>query len=95
MAEITAKDVKKIAQLARLELARGEALALAGDMNQILAYVDTLQQLDLSGIEPDAGAGAGTPMRKDEIKPSLSVEDALAQAPVQDGVAFVVPQVVD
>ena len=93
---LTRDDVRRIATLARLSLSEAETDALTGQLDQILAYVEKLQAVDTTGVEPTAQVGAtGTPMRDDEPRPSLSLEEALANAPRAAGGGFVVPKTVD
>ena len=89
-------DVKHIAHLARLELSADEEKQLAGQLGQILGYVEKLKEVDVTNVEPTAHA---VPMvnvtRPDEIRPSLPQEDALRNAPKQSDGLFVVPKMVE
>ena len=65
---ITLEQVRHVARLARLELTPEEEQSLQANMSEILAYVDKLNELDTSTIEPTTQVGeAGTPMRDDEV----------------------------
>ena len=66
------------------------------ELQSILAYVEQLQSLDVSGIEPTSQVGAGvkTSLREDVVVPSEVREEALEQAPDRDGDYFRVPRVV-
>jgi aspartyl-tRNA(Asn)/glutamyl-tRNA(Gln) amidotransferase subunit C len=89
-------DVRYIAHLARLELTDEEAALFQAQLGQILAYVDQLKQLDVSGIEPTAHAVPRVNvMRPDEPRPGLSREEALANAPAQTNGLFLVPKIVE
>ena len=93
--EITREETLRIAHLARLALTAAEVEAYTGQLNAILGYIEALQQIDVSGVEPTAHAQLRpTPLRPDVVTPSLSVEEALSQAPRKDGPGFVVPKVV-
>lgn len=93
---IDAGTVRKIAALARLELDPAEEERMVHDLQEILAYVEQLQAVDVSGIEPTSQVTEGSPpaLRKDEERPCDVREEALAQAPDRDGDYFRVPQVV-
>lgn len=95
MAEVTPDDVRSIARLSRLELTAREVDSLTGEMNAILEYVATLQELDTEGVEPTAHATPrSTPLRLDEPVESLDTQLSLGQAPRRRGTEFVVPKVV-
>ena len=89
-------DVKYVAHLARLALTPEEEKSLGAQLGSILGYIEKLRELDVSGVEPTAHA---VPMvnvtRADEIRPSLSHEEALRNAPKQSGGLFIVPKVVE
>jgi aspartyl-tRNA(Asn)/glutamyl-tRNA(Gln) amidotransferase subunit C len=66
------------------------------ELGHILAYVETLQELDTDGIEPTAHAiPLPTPMRPDRAEPPMDPELAVANAPDSIGTAFVVPKVIE
>jgi len=89
-------DVKYVAHLARLELTPEEQKQLGAQLGSILGYIEKLRELDVTNVEPTAHA---VPMvnvtRADEIRPSLSHEDALRNAPKKAGGLFVVPKIVE
>ena len=89
------RTVARVALLSRLELSPQEVGQFRAQLGEILAYVQTLEALELSAVPPSAHAGAGaTVLREDIVEPSLSQEAALANAPaVLDGY-FVVPPVI-
>jgi aspartyl-tRNA(Asn)/glutamyl-tRNA(Gln) amidotransferase subunit C len=94
-ARITPEEVRELAQLARLRLEDAEVTRLTGDLAAILDYVDTLSALDVSGVEPMTHAVPfDCPMRPDEVRPSLPVDEALANAPRREGNFFQVPRIV-
>ena len=94
--EITQQDVEKVAQLARLAVSAAEQETFAKQLTQILAHVDTLNQYDTTGIEPTATVmGQENVFREDRIRPSLSSEQALANAPEHEGDGFVVPKILE
>jgi aspartyl-tRNA(Asn)/glutamyl-tRNA(Gln) amidotransferase subunit C len=96
MSRITRADIERTAGLARLDLSEDEVAALTQDLDRVLEHVDQLAGLDTTGIEPTAHAiPLATPMRPDESAPPLDPDLALANAPLRDGSAFVVPKVIE
>lgn len=96
MTRIATTEVERIAALARLDLSADEAKTAAAELEAILDYVESLQALDTTGVEPTTHAiPLATPLREDRAAPALDPERALANAPERDGFAFVVPKVLD
>jgi aspartyl-tRNA(Asn)/glutamyl-tRNA(Gln) amidotransferase subunit C len=93
---IDAKVVHQVATLSRLEVDPSDEARFVKELQSILTYVEQLQSLDVSGIEPTSQVGSGvkTPLRGDQVVPSDVREEALAQAPDRDGDYFRVPRVV-
>ncbi|MBI4365136.1 MAG: Asp-tRNA(Asn)/Glu-tRNA(Gln) amidotransferase subunit GatC [Candidatus Latescibacteria bacterium] len=93
---IDAETVRKVALLARLEIDPSEEPRLVRELASILSYVEQLQALDVTGIEPTSQVGgeAKPALREDVAKPCETREEALGQAPDRDGDYFRVPQVV-
>ena len=93
---IDVKVVRQVGALARLEVDPSEEERFVKELQSILAYVEQLQALDVSGIEPTSQVGAGekTPLREDRVVPCEVGDEALAQAPDRDGDYFRVPRVV-
>jgi aspartyl-tRNA(Asn)/glutamyl-tRNA(Gln) amidotransferase subunit C len=99
---VTEKDVAYVAELAQLDLTDEERARMLKDLNSILGYIDRLNQLDTSNVEPMAhvasrygNADFSGAMRADEPQPSLPHDDALRNAPKSDGVFFKVPKVIE
>ncbi|MDF1577964.1 MAG: Asp-tRNA(Asn)/Glu-tRNA(Gln) amidotransferase subunit GatC [Desulfurivibrionaceae bacterium] len=93
--KITIDQVKYVAGLARLELKPEEAEEMAGQLDRILSYVDKLNELDTSAVEPTTHAISITnAFRADERRESLARDKALANSPRQNGEAFVVPKII-
>jgi aspartyl-tRNA(Asn)/glutamyl-tRNA(Gln) amidotransferase subunit C len=88
--------VRKIAALARLELEASEEERAVRELGAILAYVEQLQTLEVSKIEPTSQVTEGEPppLRMDKARPCEVREEALAQAPDREDDYFRVPQVV-
>ncbi len=93
---IDLNTVRHVAALARLRVTPGEGERWVRDLTEILAYVEQIQALDVSAIEPTSQVGAGipAPLRADEERPSDVRDAALGEAPDRDGDFFRVPQVV-
>lgn len=89
-------DIKYVAHLARLQLIPDEEKKLGAQLENILGYIEKLNQLDVSGVEPTAHA---VPMvnvtRPDEVRPSLPHDDALRNAPARANGLFIVPKIVE
>jgi aspartyl-tRNA(Asn)/glutamyl-tRNA(Gln) amidotransferase subunit C len=95
---ITEDDIKKIAGLAHLELGDEELQTLAPQVASIVAYVEQLNELDTSEVEPALGGltpeGERTEAaREDDVRPSLGQALALSQAPEPSHGHFRVPKV--
>jgi aspartyl-tRNA(Asn)/glutamyl-tRNA(Gln) amidotransferase subunit C len=89
---ITREDVMHVARLARLEIPEGEVDRLRDELGAILEAVGKVAELDLSDVEPTSHPLAVVNVwREDEPRPSLSREDALANAPDPVDGAFRVP----
>ena len=89
-------DVKYVAHLARISLTSDEEKKLSAQLGGILGYIEKLQELDITGVEPTAHA---VPLvnvtRADEVRPSLPHDDAMRNAPKQAGGLFIVPKIVE
>ena len=94
--KITRADVEHVALLARLELSSEEAETFTGQMDAILAYVEKLNELDTDGIIPTSHAvPVENAFREDAVRPSLGMENALANAPDRVEGFFRVPKVIE
>lgn len=92
---VTLKDVERIAVLARLSFNEEEKKKLTGELNRILDYMEQLNEVETESVEPlshviEPNHGA----RADELRPSLSREDALHNAPDRTDKFFRVPKVI-
>ena len=93
---VTKDDVQYMAHLARLQFEDKEAEGLKEDMNKILGYMDKLDQLDTSDVEPlEHVTEQPSILRKDEAKDPISHEEALKNAPDADSDYFRVPRVIE
>ncbi len=89
---ITREEVLHVAQLARLELSDAEVDRFVEQLSAILEAVGKVSELDLGDVEPTAHPlELVNVWAEDEPRPSLSPEEALANAPEREGDFFVVP----
>jgi aspartyl-tRNA(Asn)/glutamyl-tRNA(Gln) amidotransferase subunit C len=91
---LTRDEVAKVALLGRLKLSADEIDRMTVQLDRVLEYVDILNEVDTQHVEPMAHAIELRDVFRDDVPiPSLSREDALANAPKSDGRCFVVPAV--
>ena len=90
-------QVRHVARLARLALSPEEEERFAAQLQHVLEYIERLNAVDVSGVEPlsFAGDAQALPLREDEPHACLPRETVLAQAPQQDGESFVVPRIIE
>lgn len=92
---ISEQDVPHVATLARLALSDAQVTALQSELSSILGHIDTIQKLDLEGVEQTAHAlDMLNVTRADELWPGPTQEQALANAPESAEGAFLIPRVV-
>jgi aspartyl-tRNA(Asn)/glutamyl-tRNA(Gln) amidotransferase subunit C len=101
---VTLEDVRRVAELANLELTAEEEPRMRRDLNAILGYVAQLNELDTSGVPPMAQVSEmlggtlskrGEPLRADAVQPSVDRARVMAAAPETDGRFFKVPKVIE
>ena len=89
-------DIKYVANLARITLTPEEEEKLGAQLGNILHFIEKLNRLDVSQVEPTAHA---VPLvnvtRADEVRPSLPTEEALRNAPAKANGLFLVPKIVE
>jgi aspartyl-tRNA(Asn)/glutamyl-tRNA(Gln) amidotransferase subunit C len=94
--KISSGEVEYVANLARLEVTDKEKEKFTAQLNDILLYIDKLNELDTKGVEPMSHAIAITnAFREDKILDSIGTENSLANAPDTRGEFFRVPKVID
>jgi aspartyl-tRNA(Asn)/glutamyl-tRNA(Gln) amidotransferase subunit C len=103
-AGVTMDEVRRVAELANLELTAAEEPRMQRDLNAILGYIAQLNELDTAGVPPMAQVGEvlggllqdrGESLRADEVRPSLDRAAVMACAPETDGRFFKVPKVIE
>ncbi|PJA98215.1 MAG: Asp-tRNA(Asn)/Glu-tRNA(Gln) amidotransferase GatCAB subunit C [Ignavibacteriales bacterium CG_4_9_14_3_um_filter_30_11] len=92
---ISKEQVKHIAKLARLKLNDEELESYTKELSSILDYIEKLNELDTANVEPlTHPIENNNVFREDELEDSVSREDALKNAPKEDGKYFKVPKVI-
>ncbi|MFQ5882657.1 MAG: Asp-tRNA(Asn)/Glu-tRNA(Gln) amidotransferase subunit GatC [Candidatus Methylomirabilales bacterium] len=94
--KITREEVEHVARLARLGLSEEERQRMRSQLDSILAYIDKLNQLDTSQVEPTSHVIPMTDVyRGDAVCPSLPQEEALTNAPDRQEAFFRVPRILE
>ncbi len=90
------KTVAHIAKLARIKVRDDELDALAGELTGILAWVEQLQKVDVTGVEPMTGTVAMALKQREDVVTDGGIRDkVLANAPSAEGGFFAVPKVIE
>lgn len=104
MSGVSLEEVRRVAELANLELTAEEEPRMQRDLSAILVYVAQLSELDTTNVEPMAQVGdllgtlsgdAGESLRADVQRPSIDRKAVMATAPETDGRFFKVPKVIE
>ncbi len=104
MSAVTVEEVRRVAELANLQLTPEEETRMARDLGAILGHVAQLAELDTEKVEPMAQVsdvlgfvsdGAGGTLRPDAVRPSVDRRAVMAEAPESDGRFFKVPKVIE
>lgn len=86
MTKITDDDVLKLAQLSKLSLTDEQVVKFRDEIEEILNYIEQLQQVDTDGLEPtNQVTGLTNVMREDEIEDSVDKDELLKNAPEKEG----------
>lgn len=92
---VTIQDVEHVAALARLTLSEEEKITLTSQLNEILGYMEQLNTLDTSAVEPLAHViDLPNVFREDVLRPGLTHEETLRNAPSSTEEFFKVPKVI-
>jgi aspartyl-tRNA(Asn)/glutamyl-tRNA(Gln) amidotransferase subunit C len=103
-ASVSIEDVRRVAELANLELTAEEEPRMQRDLNAILGHIAQLNELDTIDVVPMTQVGemlggviheGGETLREDEVRPSLDRAAVMASAPETDGRFFKVPKVIE
>lgn len=104
MQSVTLEDVRRVAELANLELTSEEEPRMQRDLNSVLGYIAQLNELDTTTVSPMAQVGEvladvvhvhGETLRLDVVQPSTDRAVVMAEAPETDGRFFKVPKVIE
>lgn len=95
-AKIDETQVRRVALLSRLELSEGEIAQFSTQLSDIVAYIEKLNELDTEQVEPLAHClPVHNVLREDVPRPSLTHDQALANAPQRQDEYFKVPKILD
>lgn len=93
--KLSKEEVEHVSRLARLAASEEEKEALSRQLSSILSYIEKLNELDTSRIEPTSHVlDLKNVLRKDEVRPCLTPDEALANAPDREGDHFRVPKII-
>ena len=94
--QITPDLIKYLEKLARITLTEDEEKKVGNELQDILTYIDMLNELDTDGVEAMSHCFPVTNvMREDEVQPSMSADEIVSNAPESQDGCFVVPKTVD
>ncbi len=94
--KIDESQVRRVALLARLELSDREIAQFSTQLSAIVEYIEKLNELDTENVEPLAHClPVHNVFREDQVRPSLTNEQALANAPDQADGYFKVPKILE
>ncbi|MCX7836242.1 MAG: Asp-tRNA(Asn)/Glu-tRNA(Gln) amidotransferase subunit GatC [bacterium] len=95
MSQFSNEDIKKLAELAHIEIEEDEIETFRNDLEKIISYVNRLSELDLTNVEPMQNPyDSENFWREDIVQPSLPQEEVLKNAPRKAGPFFVFPRIV-
>ena len=93
--KITKEEIIHVGKLARLHLDDHAVALYEKQLGDILDYIDTLNRLDTQEVKPTSHAiFINNAFRDDDVKPSIKVERALANAPEREDGTFIVPKII-
>ena len=94
--KINKRDIEYIANLSRIDIAEGEKEMFIYQLSDILSYIEKLNKLNTQDVKPMAYAiSESNVFRDDTLVPSISIGDAMINAPATMGVFFKVPKVIE
>ena len=94
--KISLEEVDHVARLARLDLSAADKERMRSELDKILGYIDKLRALDTRDVLPTSHAVPVTNVMRDDVeRPSLPVEDMLANAPDRHREMFRVPRIIE
>ena len=94
--KIDSSSIKKLARLSRLEITQSSEQALINDLNQIIGFIDQLNEVNTKNIQPlNSVTGHDLPLRKDKVTDGKISDLILENAPEKTSGYFVVPKVIE
>ncbi len=90
------KTVKRVASLARIAVSDEQAETLSGELNTILGFVEQLDEVDVTGVEPMTSVvDSKMRLRNDEVTDGNKADDIVANSPLTEDHFFMVPKVIE
>ena len=94
--KISKEEVKKVAELARLEFNEAQIEKFTEQLGNILEYIEKLNELNTDNVKPTSHVlDISTPLREDKVQKLLTIDEVLQNAPESEDDFFVVPQVIE
>lgn len=92
--EIKANTIAHLANLSRLHIAESQMEQYQQDLQKMVAFIEKLNELDTEGVTPLRDMSVSSVLREDSVQGSLSLEEALQNAPAAHSPYFIVPKVI-
>lgn len=92
--EIKANSIAHLANLSRLHIAESQMEQYQQDLQKMVAFIEKLNELDTEGVTPLRDMSVSSVLREDSVQGSLSLEEALQNAPAAHSPYFIVPKVI-
>lgn len=92
--EINANTIAYLANLSRLHIAESQVEQYQQDLQKMVAFIEKLNELDTEGVAPLRMMSAAEKQREDRVQGSLTLEEALQNAPTSHSPYFIVPKVI-
>lgn len=92
--EINANTIAHLANLSRLHIADSQMEQYQQDLQKMVAFIERLNELDTEGVTPLRMMSAASEQRNDTVKGSLTLDEALQNAPASHSPYFIVPKVI-
>ena len=93
--KLTQKEVEYVANLARIQVSEAEKDQLSSQLSSILTYMQELNQVNIEGVSPMASVlSQANVLREDEVRESVTQDEAIANAPTAKDGMFQVPKII-
>ncbi len=94
--KISLQEVDHVARLARLELSEEDRMKFTKQLDDILVYIEKLNELDISEVEPTSHVlSILNVFRDDQVTSSLEIDESLGNAPKREGLFFQIPKIIE